>query len=385
VRLARLRAGYTTTQGIFIDDRMVGHGDCTGYWSHRTVLGSPEVDFAVLETARGGLLKRGLAFDTCGVGVMLNVSDDHLGLDGVETVDDLARVKSTVIAASRTAVLNADDRHCVAALVRLAPGATAIFFSMDAANPTLRAHVAAGGCGVWLENETIMLAGGAGAPVRRVVEAAAIPASVGGLARYNIANGLAATAALHAAGFGAAHIGAALAGFVSDAATNPLRSNIFAVRDFHIVLDYAHNPAAYAALGDMARGLAARVPGARVLAVVTSPGDRRDDDLRRIGETCAAAFDVLFVYESLARGRPAGEAAAVIGEGVRSAAGSAGGVERMRTFGCAAEALRCAYRQCGKGDVLVFACGTAVSTLIDAVRAIDAEGAAAIEGQLGGA
>jgi len=386
VRLARLRAGYTTTQGIYIDDRKVGDGDCTGYWSHRTVLSSPEVDFAVLETARGGLLKRGLAFDTCGVGVMLNVSDDHLGLDGVETVDDLARVKSTVIAASRTAVLNADDRHCVAALGRLAPGATAIFFSMDPANPRLRAHVADGGCGVWLENETIMLAEGAGAPVRRVIEAAAIPATVGGLARYNIANGLAATAALHAAGFGAAHIGAALAGFVSDAATNPLRSNIFAVRDFHIVLDYAHNPAAYAALGDMARGMAARVPGARVLAVVTSPGDRRDDDLRRIGGTCAAAFDVLFVYESLARGRPAGEAAAVIGEGVRSAAGLAGGGgERMQTFGCAAEALRGAYRQCGKGDVLVFACGTAVSTLIDAVRAIDAEGAAAIEGQLGGA
>jgi UDP-N-acetylmuramyl tripeptide synthase len=385
VRLARLRAGYTTTQGIFIDGRMVGDGDCTGYWSHRTVLSSPEVDFAVLATARGGLLKRGLAFDTCGVGVMLNVSDDHLGLDGVETVDDLARVKSTVIAASRTAVLNADDRHCVAALGRLAPGATAIFFSMHAANPTLRAHVADGGCGVWLENETIMLAEGAGAPVRRVIEAAAIPATVGGLARYNIANGLAATAALHAAGFGAAHIAMALAGFVSDAATNPLRSNIFAVRDFHIVLDYAHNPAAYAALGDMARGMAARVPGARVLAVVTSPGDRRDEDLRRIGETCAAAFDVLFVYESLARGRPAGEAAAVIGEGVRSAAGLAGGVERMQTFGGAAEALRGAYRQCGKGDVLVFACGTAVSALIDAVRAIDAEGAAAIEGQLGGA
>jgi UDP-N-acetylmuramyl tripeptide synthase len=382
VRLARLRLGCASTQGIYIDDRKAGDGDCTGYWSHRTVLSSPEVDFAVLETARGGLLKRGLAFDTCAVGVMLNVSDDHLGLDGVETVDDLARVKSTVIAASQKAVLNADDRHCVAALGRLAPGATAIYFSMDAANPTLRAHVADGGCGAWLENETIMLAEGAGAPVRRVIEAAAIPATVGGLARYNIANSLAATAALHAAGFGAAHIGAALASFVSDAATNPLRSNVFAVRDFHIVLDYAHNPAAYAALGDMARGMAARVPGARVLAVVTSPGDRRDGDLRRIGETCAAAFDVLFVYESLARGRPAGEAAAVIGEGVRSAAG---GVQPMQTFGGAAEALRAAYRQCGNGDVLVFACGTAVSTLTDAVRAIDAEGAAAIERQLGGA
>ena len=152
VRLAGLRTGHTTTQGIFIGERMVGQGDCTGYWSHRTVLGSPEVDFAVLETARGGLLKRGLAFDVCTVGVMLNVSDDHLGMDGVETVEDLARVKSTVIAASQTAVLNADDRHCVAARGCLAPGANVIFFSMDAANAALRAHLADGGCGVWLED-----------------------------------------------------------------------------------------------------------------------------------------------------------------------------------------------------------------------------------------
>lgn len=379
VRLARLRTGCASTQGIFIDDRMVGEGDCTGYWSHRTVLSSPEVDFAVLEAARGGLLKRGLAFDACSVGVMLNVSDDHLGLDGVQTVEDLARVKSTVIAASRTAVLNADDSHCVAALERMAPGADAIFFSMDAANATLRAHVERGGRGVWLEDETVVLADGAG--VHRVIAAAAIPATVEGLARYNIANSLAATAALYAAGFDAAHIGAALSTFVSDAATNPLRSNIFEVRDFHIVLDYAHNPAAYTALGALAHGLAARVRGGRALGVVTSPGDRRDADLRRIGETCAAAFDVLFVYESQARGRPRGEAAAVISAGVHAASG---GLARLQTFGGAAEAVQSAYRQCGKGDVLVFACGTAVSTLIDAVRAIDPQGAAAIERQLGG-
>jgi len=383
-RLAGLRTGHTTTQGIFIGERVIGQGDCTGYWSHRAVLGSPEVDFAVLETARGGLLKRGLAFDACAVGVMLNVSDDHLGLDGVETVEDLARVKSTVIAAARTAVLNADDPHCVAARARLAPDAETIFFSMEPTNATLLAHLADGGRGVWLQDETIVLAEGAGG-AQPVIAAAAIPATVGGMARYNIANSLAATAALYAAGFSAAHIAAALASFVSDAATNPLRSNIFAVRDFHIVLDYAHNPAAYAALGALARGMAARAPGARVLGVVTSPGDRRDADLRRIGETCAAAFDVLFVYESQARGRPAGEAAAVIGDGVRSAAGAAaGGAERMQTFGGAAEALRGAYRQCGAGDVLVFACGTSVSTLIEAVRVIDAEGAAAIEAQLGG-
>ena len=384
VRLAGLRTGCTTTQGIFIGNQRVGHGDCTGYWSHRMVLSAPQVEFAVLETARGGLLKRGLAFDSCGVGVMLNVSDDHLGMDGVETVDDLARVKSTVIEVSQTAVLNADDRHCVAAVKRLRSDARAIFFSMDADNPILRTHLARGGCGVWLENEAIMLSDGTGNDAELVIDAAAIPATVGGLARYNIANSLAATAALYGAGFGTSHIGKALSSFVSDAATNPLRSNIFKVRDFHIVLDYAHNPAAYAALGTMARGMANGEAGApvhgRVFGVVTSPGDRRDADLRRIGETCAVAFDMLFVYESAARGRPVGEAAAIIGEGVLAA----GGPAHIETFSGPAHAVQRAYRMCGAGDVLVFACGTAVSTLVGAVRAIDPDGAAAIETQLGG-
>nr|WP_315402336.1 Mur ligase family protein [uncultured Duganella sp.] len=376
VRLAGLRVGCATTQGIVIGERLAGEDDCTGYWSHRTVLGSPEVDFAVLETARGGLLKRGLAFDACAVGVLLNVSDDHLGLDGVATVEDLARVKSTVVAAARTAVLNADDRHCVAAVRHLRADAGAILFSMEADNPILRAHMQQGGGGVWLERGAIMLADGADARARAVIDAADIPATVGGLARHNIANSLAAAAALHASGFGAAHIGAALSSFVSDATTNPLRANIFQVRDFQIVLDYAHNPAAYAALGELARAMAARGGGGRVLAVVTSPGDRRDADLRHIGATCAGVFDALFVYESQGRGRPPGQAAALIADGARM--GGAGDIE---TYGSAAPAVRGAFGSCRAGDVLVFACGTAVSTLVDAVRGIDPEAAAAIARQ----
>ncbi|TFW31166.1 Mur ligase family protein [Duganella callida] len=370
-RHAGLRTGHTTTQGVFLDGRRIAQGDCTGYWSHRAVLTAPQVDCAVLETARGGILKRGLAYDRCTVGVLLNVSDDHLGLDGVETVEDLARVKSLVVRNAANAVLNADDAHCVAAT--LTQGTRAIFFSMHADSTVLKAHRQRGGCAVWLEDETIMLADGDGDGVRRVIAVADIPATVRGLARYNIANSLAATAALHAAGLTAEQIAAGLATFVSDVVTNPLRTNIFDLGRVRIVLDYAHNSAAYAALGALTRGMG----DGKVLAVVSSPGDRRDDDLLRIGASCAAAFDRLFVYESASRGRPHGEAAQLISAGARHA-GSAHPVE---TFGNAAEALQRAYGQCAPGDVMMFSCGTSITTLVDALRAVDADAAHAIEAQ----
>lgn len=372
VQLAGFRTGCASTQGITVAGQLYGEGDCTGYWSHRAVLSAPQTEFAVLETARGGLLKRGLAYDRCSVGVMLNVSDDHLGLDGVDTVEQLARVKSLVVSAAEVAVLNADDAHCVAARGRLAGNARAVYFSMKADNPVLLAHLAQGGEAVWLENEVIMLSQ---RQVRqRVMPATHIPATCGGLARYNIANSLAATAALAASGFSVSQISAGLASFESDAATNPLRSNVFELGAMRIVLDYAHNPAAYAALATLARGLAqgqgqskatGQAPG-RVLAVVTSPGDRRDADLARTGATCAAHFDELFVYESASRGRAHGEAAQIITDGARAAGGAA-----IHTYDGAAAAVQAAYLACQPGDVMVFACGTEVATLIDAIRAID--------------
>ncbi|MYM72369.1 hypothetical protein GTP56_09185 [Duganella sp. FT134W] len=382
VQLAGFRTGCASTQGITVAGDLYGEGDCTGYWSHRAVLASPQTEFAVLETARGGLLKRGLAYDRCSVGVMLNVSDDHLGMDGVDTVEQLARVKSLVVSAADTAVLNADDAHCVAARARLAPGARAVYFSMKPDNPVLLAHLAQGGDAVWLENEVIMLSQ---RQVRqRVMPATHVPATSGGLARYNIANSLAAAAALAASGFSVMQISAGLSSFESNAATNPLRSNVFELGAMTIVLDYAHNPAAYSALATLARGLAqgqgqskatGQAPG-RVLAVVTSPGDRRDADLARTGATCAAHFDELFVYESASRGRAHGEAAQIIADGARASGGAA-----IHTYDHAAAAVQEAYLACRPGDVLVFACGTEVATLIEAIRPIDAPAASRLAQQ----
>jgi UDP-N-acetylmuramyl tripeptide synthase len=264
----------------------------------------------------------------------------------------------------------------VAARARLAPGARAMYFSMRPDNPVLVAHLEHGGDAVWLEGDTIMLSQ---RQVRqRVIKAAHIPATCGGLARYNIANSMAAVAALAASGFSVAQIAAGLSSFESDAATNPLRSNVFELGPVRIVLDYAHNPAAYAALATLARGLAqgqgqSKATGwdaGRVLAVVTSPGDRRDEDLMRTGATCAAHFDHLFVYESQGRGRGPGVAAELISEGARAEGGA-----KVTTYADAATAVQAAYLACRPGDVVVFACGTEVATLIEAIRLIDAPAA----------
>ena len=275
VRLAGLRTGVTTTSGVYLDGQLAYEGDCTGYHSARSVLGSPEVDFAVLETARGGILKRGLAYDRCDVAVVLNVSADHLGLDGIDTIDDLARVKAVVAArATRAVVLNAEDAHCVKMAATLAEGVEVIYFALDAEDPVLVPHIEHGGRGVYLQDSTIVLAGGM--RHEALLDVRTMPVSLGGRARYNIANAMAAAAALMASGFSNRDIAAGLRGFVSDSKHNPLRSNLFDVDGVTVVVDYAHNCAAYAALAEMARAMTRWPPGRRGRRTRGSPRRRPD-------------------------------------------------------------------------------------------------------------
>ncbi|MFP5393076.1 MAG: Mur ligase family protein [Gammaproteobacteria bacterium] len=373
-QVAGRRTGSTTTQGVFHNDMALAKGDCTGYWSHRTVLSSPETDIAVPETARGGLLKRGLAFDRCTVGVMLNVSDDHLGLEGIDTIEDLAWVKGLVVrAASGAAVLNADDPHCVAMQAHLNPGTETLYFSMDADNPVLRAHLARGGRAVYLRGDTLVLA--ATEAEEALIGAAEIPCTLGGRARFNIANSLAAAAALVGAGFTRDEIARGLATFVSDPQHNPLRMNMFDVRGIRLIVDYAHNPAAYEALGEVARSLTPR----RLVGIVTSPGDRRDTDLQRIGRTCAQHFDSLVVYESSSRGRPYGEAATLIREGAESAHAQARLIEQHDDE---CDAIRRGLELYEPGDVLAFACGSNLERVVEAMTAVDPEAAARLAAQI---
>jgi cyanophycin synthetase len=361
-RMAGLRTGVTTTEGVFIDGQAIARGDCTGYRSARTVLSSPDVDFAVLETARGGLLKRGLAWDQCDVSVVLNVSADHLGLDGIDSVEELARVKFVVAQRARRAVvLNAEDDHCVAMADKLEPGVDVLYFSLDADNPILLRHLEKGGRAVYLQDNSIVLANGT--RHEALLDVRTMPVTLKGAARYNIANSLAAAAALAATGFGNLEIIDGLRTFVSDWKHNPLRSNVFDVDGVTVIVDYAHNSAAYAALAETARAM---TPG-RLVGVVAAPGDRRDADLVDIGETCAAGFDELVVYETENRGRAAGEVSQLLLQGVHLAKFE---TDHLQVELDVHEAIRAGLARCEPGDVLVFGCGSSITELTEAIRPV---------------
>ncbi|KQQ36242.1 cyanophycin synthetase [Duganella sp. Leaf126] len=377
-RVAKLGTGVTTTEGVFINGTRIDQGDCSGYWSARKVLTSTEVDFAVLETARGGILKRGLAFDRCDVGVVLNVSADHLGMDGVETLADLAEVKAVVArTASRAVVLNAEDPYCVRMASQVEDGVEVLYFSLDPEHPVLLAHLEHGGRAAWLQDGVMTVSDGAYR--HAVIDAAAVPMSVQGHAMFNVANALAATAALMASGFQLAQITTALASFVSDSHNNPLRSNIYSLGQATVVVDYAHNPAAYRALGKMARSLVGATTSGKVIGVVTAPGDRRDADLRDVGRSCAIDFNELIVYQSNPRGRADGATGALIVEGIR---------QQLRRDGTAVQiddvhrALAVAIAKSQPGDVLVFSSPSTPHMLVEALRPLYPEQAAIIAADL---
>lgn len=340
--------GVTTTEGIYINGRLIDQGDCTGYWSARTVLTNPRVEVAVLETARGGILKRGLAFDVSSVGIVLNVHDDHLGQDGIETLEDLARVKSLVAETTRVAVLNADDPHCVDMAHYVRPGAEVIYFSMQPQHPVVQRHLAEGGRAVYLCDNMIMTAAGGHSLPLEDVEA--IPATLRGRARFNVANTLAAVAALWAGGYSSAQIVAGLTTFTSSVEQNPMRMNFFRVRDFDVLVDYAHNLRAYQALIETGRNLHPH----RLIGVITAPGDRQAEKLQDIGRLCAQGFDELFIFEMAdRRGRAPGEVAQLILNGVRDATAD---MLHIHVIPDEVEAVRMALDMAHAGDLVIVGC-----------------------------
>ncbi|TFW11318.1 cyanophycin synthetase [Massilia arenosa] len=356
-----LNTGVATTSGVYINGKMTMEGDCTGYKSARSLLTSPEVDIAVLETARGGIIKRGLAFDRCDVSIVLNVTDDHLGMDGIDSIEDLARVKGVVAhAASKAVVLNAEDDRCVAMVEKeVREGVEVLFFSLDPDNPVLLRHLERGGRAAYLQDSFLVFADGG--RHHALLDVRTMPVSLNGLARYNTANALAATCAMFATGFDAAQIVAGLRSFVSDGKSNPLRSNVFDVNGVTVIVDYAHNLAAYAALAETARAMTA----GQLVGIVAVPGDRRDQDIVTIGKACAACFDQMIVYETENRGRADGVVADLIMQGARQ---SLINHEQLHCRLDVHEAIRHGLSMCAPGDVLVFGCGSSLSELIEAVR-----------------
>lgn len=300
---AKKRVGMTTTEGVYIGEERTLTGDCSGPRSAETVLRHPRVDVAVLETARGGILRAGLAFDACSVAVVTNVSGDHLGIGGVETVEDLARVKQVVVqSVSRdgAAVLNAEDRLC--AEMAAATDARVVYFARKADHPVVAAHLASGGAAVYVENDWLVLHDGKGP--QPLMGLARVPFTAGGRVGFQVENALAATAAAWASGLNPALIARGLSTFVTDRASVPGRFNRMEVRGIELVVDYAHNPSAMAALADAVQSLGPK----RTIVTIGLPGDRRDDDLRdTISKT--VPFANAWVLHDLAhlRNRAAGE------------------------------------------------------------------------------
>jgi len=355
LRYTGCTVGLTSTSGVYVNDIMIASGDATGPKSARMVLRDPDVEVAVLETARGGILREGLAFEQSDIGCALNVAPDHLGLKGIETVEDLAEVKSLIIETVRrdgTAVLNADDPLTVKMARRTR--ARIIWFSLKggADMPVfLRNHIDDGGPAVVREpgheGGTIVLYDRG---VREgVMRAGDIPATLHGMATFNIANALAAIAMAIAHGVPLLTIRSALTSFQSSYEQNPGRLNVHDEHGFRVIMDYAHNAAGLEALSEVVNGLRHRYK--RALAVLSIPGDRRDEDIIGLGRIAGGVFDEIFFREDPGnRGRPRGEVNGLLQRGALEGGASA---DRVHLITGEAEATAAALMAAQTGDLLV--------------------------------
>jgi cyanophycin synthetase len=313
LRLQGKRVGMTCTDGVYINDRRIDTGDCSGPKSARTVLANPVVDAAVLETARGGILREGLGYDRADVAVVTNIGEgDHLGLNGIETLEQLARVKRVVVenvAPEGYAVLNAAD-PLTAAMAAYSPGKL-IFFARSGDHPVLCAHRHKGGKVAFIHQNQLVLAEGTWEA--RLVSLANVPITFGGLVGFQVENALAAAAAGWGLGIPLEGIRHGLETFVNDMKRAPARFNTLHVRGATLVVDYGHNTSALVALLEAFDQL----PHERRLIVYTAAGDRRDCDIIRQAEVIGDGFDSMILYEDqCTRGRPDGEVIRLMREGL---------------------------------------------------------------------
>ena len=304
--------GFTTSDGVYLQNRLVVQGDMTGPFAANVILSNPTVEVAVLETARGGLLRSGLGFEECDVGIVLNVAPDHLGLGGINTLEQLADVKGVIPAVVKrrgVAILNADE-PLVYAMAGRTRGDVVLFSPMTGSNPLVEAHLAEGGTATLIEDETFVIRRGRlSIPIAEIRD---VPLSLNGAARFQFGNILAAIAAAFVQGLRYQEIQAALLSFFPSPALTPGRLNLLHVPRGQVLVDYAHNAAAVEGLMDLVR----RTAAVRRIGVITAPGDRRDDDLREVGRRCGGLDYVVLKEDADRRGRAAGEIARVIREGL---------------------------------------------------------------------
>ncbi|AKD04199.1 cyanophycin synthetase [Pontibacter korlensis] len=308
------KVGYTTTDGIYIQGRKIIKGDTTGSYSSEFVLKDPTVNYAVLECARGGMLRSGLAFTQCDVGVVMNVSEDHLGLGDINTVEDMARVKGIIpktVCSDGYAILNADDElvYGMAAGLRC----KVAFFSLDESNPRIIEHISKGGLAAVLEDGYISIF--KNTYKIRVDRVADIPLTFGGKARFNIYNVLASTLAAYVSHMEINEIKTALRTFIPSPDTTPGRMNLFKLPKAEVLVDYAHNIAAMQAISDFISNTGAHTK----IGIIAGIGDRRDEDTREVGRIAASVFDKIIIRQDKdLRGRSGEEINHLLKEGIFS-------------------------------------------------------------------
>jgi cyanophycin synthetase len=307
------KVGYTTSDGVYIQNQLMMKGDCTGPVSSQFVLKDPTVDFAVLECARGGILKSGLAFENCDVAIVTNVAADHIGLGGIQTVEQMAKVKAVVpetVFPHGFAILNADDDL----VYKMKEGLSCkiALFSMDEQNPRIREHCQGGGMAAVYENGYVSLLKGNWKI--RVMPVKDIPITFEGKAMHNINNCLPALLAAYLfRDISIEDIRAALSSFIPSSTQTPGRLNFFHFRDFTFLADFAHNPHGLRLLGEFVRKLEYPLH----VGVISGTGDRRDEDIRELGAVSATYFDEIIIRcDKNLRGRTADEIIGLLREGI---------------------------------------------------------------------
>ncbi len=349
-KMAGHTVGLTTTDGVYIDGERTVAGDMTGPQSAQMVLRDPTVDLAVLETARGGLLRAGLGYRSCNVGAVLNVASDHLGLAGIDTLEQLAEVKRIVVEVARDcAVLNADDPHCLQ-MGDHTKAARIAWVTMNPKQELVRQHIRAGGLAAVLEegiNGQMITLFDKGAHIP-LLWTHLVPATIEGKATHNVQNAMFAAVMAWAMGVKIENIRQGLRTFDTSYFQVPGRTNVFDEHPFKVLFDYGHNPAAVKAMADLAQKLECH--GKRI-CVVAAPGDRRDEDIRNIARAVGGAFDHFIVRrDDNLRGRGPDEVPKMLEAELRAMGVAA---ERITNIPDEQAAIDAALRMARAGDLLL--------------------------------
>ena len=368
-RTAGKHVGWSSSSGVYIDGEKVIEGDYTGPSGARRVLNDPEVEIAVLETARGGILLRGVAYESNDVGVFLNLTADHLHLQGVETLETLAEVKSVVIQVTHPdglVVLNADDPMVLEQRQRVR--AKVLLFSQDPDNPAFREHVAAGGRGLLRRGDTIVLL--EGEAEKEIARLGDVPMTFNGAARHMVENALAACGAALGLGFSLEQIAAGLTSFRSDVVSNAGRLNVFKLDGRVIVVDYAHNESGLTELLSFSRSLAGEQ--ACLTAIIGTAGDREDDVLVSLGRIAGTSADRVYIKENpgYLRGRGLGTS----NELMRNGMSDVNALKRLAgVYPGEHAALLAAIEASGAGDCIAIMCVEEQMTILRDLRDRGAE------------